>query len=246
MTNDEFICAIERSFMEFIYSGTSRSSRKLGPLHGAIAQDMQTRLGTGYSIHAQGFGDNKERLINGRYIDKKVDITICSDEHPVCGIAVKFVMQNYAQNANNYFENMLGETANIRAMRCPYFQVLVILDKLPYYDRNKTIKHWETFGENHCHKYVVLSSDNPDCFYHTPSKTLLYLVQLPDPDKPVKCAKDYFDFFKDLSQRCNGHGFIKISDRIPENLSAGTLGPSLILNDYEAFAQKVYHATLAL
>jgi hypothetical protein len=115
--------------------GTSRSTAKLKPLHGAIAQDIANRLGNNYIVKSQGYGDDKEASIKGRYVDKMVDITIKdrSTRHDVAGIAVKFVMQNYSQNSNNYFENMLGETANIRTANCPYFQIFIILDKLPYY-----------------------------------------------------------------------------------------------------------------
>lgn len=48
------------------------------------------------------------------------------------GIGVKFVMQNYFQNSNNYFENILGETAHIRSKRIPYFQIFIIPDILPH------------------------------------------------------------------------------------------------------------------
>ena len=91
-------------------------------------------------------------------------------------------MQNYSQNSNNYFENMLGETANIRAAKCPYFQIFIILDKLPYYkkDTTKSIQKWETFTEHNASKYVTLSKDNIDVFFHTPNKTLIYVVHMPD------------------------------------------------------------------
>ena len=61
----------------------------------------------------------------GRYINKNVDIVIYK-RTVIAGIGVKFVMQNYSQNSNNYFENMLGETANIRSKNIPYFQIFVI------------------------------------------------------------------------------------------------------------------------
>ena len=39
---------------------------------------------------------------------------------------------------------MLGETANIRANKCPYFQIFIILDRLPYYKKEtKRITKWE-------------------------------------------------------------------------------------------------------
>lgn len=77
------------------------------------------------------------RMVQCCYIDKMEDITIQHKGKDVGGIAIKFVMQNYSQNSNNYFENMLGETANIRCNSIPYFQVFIILDKLPYYNKQK-------------------------------------------------------------------------------------------------------------
>ena len=85
-------------------------------------------MGKEYKVFSQGYGDDKEKEINGRYYDKKVDITIAYKNKIVAGIGVKFVQQNYAQNSNNYFENMLGETANIRTNKIPYFQIFIISD----------------------------------------------------------------------------------------------------------------------
>ncbi len=132
LSNADFLHIISESFGEFLVKGTSRSTAKLKPLHGAIAQDIAERLGSNYEVWAQGYLFNKEANMQGRYVNKKVDITIKHKGEPIAGIAVKFVMQNYSQNSNNYFENMLGETANIRCNHCPYFQVFIILDRLPY------------------------------------------------------------------------------------------------------------------
>lgn len=182
LTNQKFLTVISQSFGEFIESGTSRSTAKLKPLHGAIAKDLASRLGSGYDVWSQGYGVDREAEIKGRYMEKKVDITIKRNNSSIAGIAVKFVMQNYSQNSNNYFENMLGETANIRCNRFPYFQIFIILDRLPYYDKKKNIKKWETFTEHNISKYVALAKDNVDMFYHTPNKTLIYVVHIPDND----------------------------------------------------------------
>ena len=77
--------------------------RKLKILHGAIATDLQQRIGLEYGIQSLGYGDGREGVIDGRYIEKKADITITRGDANVAGIAVKFVMQNYSQNSNNYF-----------------------------------------------------------------------------------------------------------------------------------------------
>lgn len=234
MTNQDFLKVISTSFERFLHSGTSRSNAKLKPLHGAIARDVAERLGPSYEVASQGYGDDKEADIQGRYIDKRVDITIQRNGKAIAGIAVKFVMQNYSQNSNNYFENMMGETANIRAAGCPYFQLFVILDKLPYYNKDKKIVRWETFTEHNVSKYVVMSQDNTDVFYHTPSKTLIYVVHIPD-NENLKTHNDYMSYYQ------SNPVTMEISDTLHD-----TFGPAVILNDYEYFMDKVYHTILAL
>ena len=77
MDNQEFLRVISNSFRTFLETG-SRSNEKLKILHGAIARDLLQRLGSGYHINSLGINDGREGNITGRYIDKKVDITICS------------------------------------------------------------------------------------------------------------------------------------------------------------------------
>ncbi len=229
----DFLTAVSESFKEFIQSGTSRSTRKLKPLHGFIAQDIAKRLGPEYKVISQGWGDDREADIQGRYIDKKVDIAVMLGDKYVCGIGVKFVMQNYSQNSNNYFENMLGETANIRTGNCPYFQVFVILSRLPYYNRNKEITKWETFSEHNAGKYRVLSNDNPDVFFHTPNKTLIYVVDIPENDS-LQTLSEYRAYYTKNAPK------VKASQVIEDNF-----GDAVILNDYQTFAEKVYHTVKA-
>lgn len=235
LTNAEFLKVISNSFCRFLQKGTSRSTDKLKPLHGAIARDLHKKLGDGYEIISQGYGMDKEAQIQGRYIEKWVDITVTKKKKAVAGLAVKFVMQNYSQNSNNYFENMLGETANIRANKCPYFQIFIILDRLPYYkkDTNKTIQKWETFTEHNAEKYVVLSKDNVDVFYHTPNKTLIYVVHIPD-NLNLRTQGEYMDYYRELDFS------VSVSkDKFDSMESA------VVLNDYETFIDKVYHTIMA-
>jgi hypothetical protein len=233
MDNKEFLKVVGESFKKFIETG-SRSNEKLKILHGAIANDLKQRLGTGFSVSSLGIGDSKEMKIEGRYIDKAVDITILKNGSPIAGIGVKFVMQNYSQNSNNYFENMLGETANIRCNRFPYFQIFIILDRLPYYDKKKNIKKWETFTEHNISKYVALAKDNVDMFYHTPNKTLIYVVHIPDNDH-LYTLDDYLHFYRK-------HPFNVEVSKHHYSLE----GNAVIINDFEEFMDKVYHTILAM
>ncbi len=234
MNNAAFLEVISNSFNAFIQSGTSRSTQKLKPLHGAIAHDLSAKLGREYEIISQGFGSNREGTISGRYIDKKADITIKKGDRIVGGIAVKFVMQNYFQNSNNYFENMLGETANIRCNGYPYFQIFIILDKLPYYKKDKTLSKWEEFSDHNVCKYVTLSNDDTTKYYHTPNKTLVYVIHIPDNEK-LGSVQEYMDYYKQLDFK------IELSNHRYEHF-----GSAVILNDYEKFSDKVYHTILAL
>lgn len=204
------------------------------PLHSFIANDIAERLGEAYTVKALGFKSGKEANIQGRYINKKVDITICNNNIPIAGIAVKFVMQNYSQNSNNYFENMLGETANIRNRRIPYFQIFVILDQLPHYNRQREITGWEHFTGNYVTKYQKLSDDDIDNFFHTPNKTLLFVVHIPS-NQTIKSLEEYRKYHHETT--------LSVNTSISSEMQWGR---SVIVNDYEQFMDRVYHTILSL
>lgn len=236
MNNKDFLAAVTKSFHAFLIKGTSRSTDKIVPLHGAIAADLAKRLGPDYHIWSKGYGEGKEAQMDGRYYGKAVDITIMRGDEPVAGIAVKFVMQNYAQNSVNYFENMLGETANIRCNNHPYFQLFVILDKLPYYKKGtKSIMRWETFTSHNAEKYQALSLDNNERYMHTPNKTALCVVHLPDAKPVPTTQEEYLSYYRRHLPKLtfSTHDY-------PE------FGPNVLLNDYETFINKVFHSVMAL
>ena len=237
LTNQKFLKVVLNSFESFISSKTSRSTQKLKPLHGAIAKDIAVRLGTQYDVISQGYRAGKETTIQGRYIDKMVDITIldAATKTPVAGIAVKFVMQNYSQNSNNYFENMLGETANIRTANCPYFQIFIILDNLPYYENGGKIKHWEEFTDHNLKKYNALAEDDVNMFFHTPNKTLIYAVHVTPKPQKVTTKDEYMDFYATHKPK------VKLTSHKYNVKKEGTV----IFNDYETFADKIYHTIMA-
>ena len=230
----KFLEAIKRSFLVSLET-SPRSNEKLKVLHGFIAEDLQKRLGNNYVVKSLGFQDGKEAKILGRYMTKNVDITIKKDGKAVAGIAVKFVMSNYSQNSNNYFENMLGETANIRANKIPYFQIFIVPEVLPYYKQNGEILKWERITENNVDKYVKMSNDQIDAFYHTPNKTLFTIVDL---GEFIGTEPKTFEEYKEYFSKNNFS--IKYSDiKIKFN-------DQTIYNDYELFIEKVFHSILAL
>ena len=230
MNNTEFLNVVASSFKKYLETG-SRSNAKLKILHGEIAKDIKERLGSEFSIFSLGLGKGKEKKLYGRYIEKAVDITIAKSGKSVAGIGVKFVMQNYSQNSNNYFENMLGETANIRCANIPYFQIFIIPDKLPYFNNEGKIQKWEEFTSHNSEKYLTLSKDDFHFSIHTPVKTLLFVIHLPETDLSVDDKKSYQAYYNRIK-----------SFQIKEsNMQYGEFSNAVIYNDYEEFAKKLVY-----
>ena len=232
MNNVEFLNLIKQSFKDFLDSGTSRSTAKLKNLHGKIAFDLQRKLGKDFLIKSQGYGNDKEGKINGRYFDKQVDITISKNNIAVAGYAVKFVMQNYSQNSNNYFENMLGETANIRTNKIPYFQIFIIFEKVPYYKNSGIFAKYDIVSQHNLDKYIKLSQDNADIYFHTPNKMLFVVIKLKEKEENYKFKdkNEYIEFYKSI---INDKNLMQYSNKISDNFDNG-----VILNDYENFLER--------
>lgn len=235
MTNEEFLEVIKKSFATYLSVGTSRSTAKLKTLHGHIATDLENLLGKEFTIRSQGYGNDKEGSIDGRYYPKNADITVLKNNKPVAGYAVKFVMRNYSQNSNNYFENMLGETANIRANAIPYFQVFIIFEKVPYYSNVGDFKRYDVFKEKYLEKYLALSKDDPSIFFHTPDKTLFVLIKLKEKslDHHFKNSNDYAEYYRSVIYDSD---LMSYSNNIKD-----IFDDSVIYNNYEDFLRRTYY-----
>lgn len=240
MNNNELLATLKEAFATFLAT-SSRSNKKLLILHNKVATDILSLLGEGYSVKSLGVGDNKEATLTGRYFDKKVDITFFKKEGDkeiaVAGLGVKMVMQNYAQNSNNYFENMMGETANLRCNNIPYFQLFAIPDKLPYYNDQKDITKWEGFAKHHAEKYLKMSQDNVDNFMHTPTKTLVFAYHIPDANKSLTTKEEYIAYYSENIAN------LELSE---SSIDYGHFGNAVIFNDYKSFVEKVAHYILSI
>lgn len=235
LNNQQFLEVIRESFKKYLSTDTSRSTAKLKALHGKIAKDIKELFGPEYTVLAQGIGDGSEGSINGRYYPKNVDITVSKNGKPVAGYAVKFVMRNYSQNSNNYFENMLGETANIRANSIPYFQIFIIFEKVPYYKKGGAFQRYDVLTEHNLEKYSALSKDDPTSYLHTPDKTLIVILKLKEksPSHSFVNSKDYAKYYNSI---INDTDLLAYSKKIKD-----IFDDSVILNDYEKFIKKTYY-----
>jgi hypothetical protein len=102
---------------------------------------------------------------------------------------LKFVTSNYKQNANNYFEGMMGETANIQRNNIPYAQVIVLRHETPYYKRglddqkDKIPAKIEIINQKDLSKYVNLMFDTQQA--HRPFAIGILLVNIDESNSKV-------------------------------------------------------------
>ncbi|MDR2624495.1 MAG: hypothetical protein LBC39_08060 [Methanobrevibacter sp.] len=234
MNNNEFLKILIKGFKKYTETG-SNSTEKLKIIHGAIKIDLQDLLITNndlqYGVIGMDTNGGKELKVAGRYItDKSVDIAVIERNKYVGVLEFKFVMQNYSQNSNNYFENMLGQTANMKTCNIPCFQIFVSFENLPYFKDDGKISKIETLSEHNLEKYIMLSKDNEELYFHSPNKTLLIILKNDKIRSSIvgKTKKEYFDLFKSDFN-------IMYSDK---RFNFGNL---VIYNDYEKFIKKVVH-----
>jgi hypothetical protein len=246
--NEKFLKCLEQSFLKYLEKGAKgvRGTGKLKILHPHIARDLENILGAKYQIFSLDEKHGKEKMIRGRYMDKRVDIAIMKGERPVAGIGIKFIMSNYRQNSNNYFENMLGETANIRTNSILYFQIIVCFVRSPYFykeeNKEKVIKNFEKVSLNHLEKYQILSQDDTTIYLHSPLKTLLVLVDFANIDceelfknKKLKTNSEFIQTVKEKGAELKFSELESDKEILDSKL---IFQDSLIFNDYQKFIKK--------
>jgi hypothetical protein len=162
----ELIKAFEASFKAYKEYG-ARSTAKLKKLHKYFANVLLEIWGNDFEVFYLGdkkLGDKtKEKKVDGKYYPKSIDITVAKNGKPVFCLGLKFVTSNYKQNANNYFENMMGETANIQACGgLPYAHMIILRHETPYYEKNETEKpkKIEIINDKDIQKYLNLIFDS--------------------------------------------------------------------------------------
>jgi hypothetical protein len=190
----QFRKSLEEGYKKYL-SVHPRSSEKIIPMHKCLSEIILSKLGgknAGFSVKSMGIDDNKEYNFKGKYYSKDLDITILYKNKPISGLGFKFITSNYKQNSNNYFENMLGETANLKRTDFLYGQVLVFKHKMPYYSSDKkTFTKIEHINEKNIAKYVKLHNDNVPLLYHKPDIVFLSFVETGDEAEFEKIVKLY-------------------------------------------------------
>lgn len=196
-TRDKFIEAMNASFAAYNKKGGARSTKKLIPIHKFLSRIISGKLKSGYLVKSLGISDGKEATIDGKYYSKDLDIAVLKNDRIIATVSFKFVTSNYQQNANNYFENLMGETANIRRKNIGFAHFLVLRGHTPYYAKNKgnlrgKEKKIEIISEKHLQKYVKLFRDMD--FPHKPDLIGICLVDFDKNKKARLVNLDDFDF----------------------------------------------------
>lgn len=194
---NKFINAINFSFEAYNQKGGARSNKKLIPIHKFLSETILKKLKNGYSIKSLGIGDNKEARIEGKYYPKRLDIAIFKKDKIVATVSFKFVTSNYKQNVNNYFEQLMGETANIRRQNVAFAHFLVLQGHTPYYSKNKgnlrgEEKRKEIISEKNLQKYIKLFNDMD--FPHRPDLIGICLLDFDQNRKAKFINPDDFNF----------------------------------------------------
>lgn len=185
------------SFAAYNKKGGARSTKKLIPIHKFLSEIILRKLRSGYSIKSLGVGDGKEATMDGKYYPKDLDIAVLKNDKIIATISFKFVTSNYQQNANNYFENLMGETANIRRKNIGFAHFLVLRGHTPYYSKNKDNlrgkeKKIEIISEKHLQKYIKLFHDMD--FPHKPDLIGICLLDFGKNKKAGFANLDDFNF----------------------------------------------------
>ncbi len=194
---NKFLSAINESFLAYNKKGGARSNKKLIPIHKFLAEMVANRTGKGFIIKSLGVGDGKEAKLDGKYYPKKLDITIFKNSNIIVTISFKFVTSNYKQNANNYFEQLMGETANIRRQNVGFAHFLVFRGGTPYYSKEKGNLRGEEvrreiIKERDIQKYIKLFKDMD--FPHKPDLMGICVLDFDKEGKAFFAKLDDFDF----------------------------------------------------
>jgi hypothetical protein len=185
MLNNELLEVISESYKVFFTptkKDNARSNDKLKAIHAFISNKIKEKLDDSYKIYSISENKNdKEKIVNGFYYNKKVDIAITYKNKDILGIDIKSIMGNYSQNSNNYFENLLGETSNLQRNNYKYINFLIIPKYVPYYKKGKDKEHKilnniENLNDNELKKYLKLYNDDVINLYHKPNKTFILII----------------------------------------------------------------------
>ncbi len=179
-SNNQMIKTIQESYNLMLSKGINgtRSNDKLKMIHSFVASKVKDRLvNYGNDIEVLSFNrdnNSKEALVIGSYYNKNVDIGIRYKNQDISGISIKFITGNYKQNSINYFEHLLGETANLRTNGYKYASLYILPSYLPYYKKGRILKKIEEISDKDLDKYIKINEEKN--LYHKPDMICIFMI----------------------------------------------------------------------
>lgn len=168
---------LKKSFECYLKYGAT-SKKKLIVPHYWIREKLKEYFDDSYEFYSYGTQNSEydeEYTVEGIAYDKETDITILRNGSVVGVVSFKFVSSNYHQNSNNYFENLLGECFNIQAKNIPFCHILVLRNKIPYYESNGEYKTCQKLKNHHLNKYInILNLD----YEAVPKKICINVIEI--------------------------------------------------------------------
>ena len=159
-TEDRFVKAAKEAYRRTIKDG-ARSTERIKALHGWVQKEITLRLGNEYEIRGLSDDpDSGEEKVSGYYYEKSVDVSVSRNDKVLGVVSCKFVNSNYKQNANNYFESQIGETANLRRNNIVFGNIFCVTEPIPYKKKSGRIGKLEHIREIDIEKYHKLENDH--------------------------------------------------------------------------------------
>lgn len=121
----------------------TRSSALITPIHSAIA-DQCEQIG----FRTKSLRNHEYEFV-GYYGSKKCDIALFDEQGHLKGVILtKWIRSNYNKNANNFFENMRGESQLFIDSRVPVYQTIFI----PTFERPtpKSTENYQIYINKFC------------------------------------------------------------------------------------------------
>ena len=173
--DERFLQAMQESYEKVLEFGV-RSNQKTRVLHGWVQDELRRELGNEYVFTGQTPDNTKEAKVSGMYYDKDVDVLIERDGQELGVVSVKFVISNYWQNSVNYFEQQVGETANLRRKNIVYGNLFCVTNPIPYNTRSGSRARLEKLRDHDVQRYVRLRADHEHA--HAPDEMAVGIVDV--------------------------------------------------------------------
>jgi len=158
---EKFILSLQDAADMYIKFG-ARSSKKVNVIHNNIKHELKKILPKNYKVKLEYNVSSMNS--SGK---KKCDIVILDSNKDVIYIfPVKFVMTNYNQNKNNYYENLTGEIIHLHMMnnKIKIIPINIIFNLVPYLDKDKKITKFEIINYDKTYKIYEKLVEFNYCF----------------------------------------------------------------------------------